>query len=349
MTERREGSVSGEAAGPDGLEESPSRRRLASFRLFPHEVAGLAFVVAGVALLESMPVTYPRGGVVLAAWFPLTWSVSIGLLAILGVRLAKRRGTDGARSVAGPAADLLLLLRAGLLLAPILSVHFLLKSFIHLLNGRTWDQALWDIDRALLFGLSPSLFLTGLFTSPLFLRALDFFYSSLYLIVVLVSVPLLLVLPTRPRRMAFLAAYSLIWIAGNAFYIALPSWGPVFVVPQVFEETLRHMPGTVSVQRLLFREISSLVTDPLGPRQVHLGCVAAFPSLHLAVVTVLALACRWSSRRWPFLYAAGVFVMLIGSVVTGYHYLVDGWAGILLGAGACWLGRRLFPDPPRDP
>ena len=154
----------------------------------------------------------------------------------------------------------------------------------------------------------------------------------------------LLVLPTLPRRMAFLSAYTSVWITGSVVYLALPSWGPVFVVSQVFEEALRHMPATVGVQSVLFEELSSLVRDPLGPRLVQFGCVAAFPSLHLAVVTVFAAASRWTSRRWFVGNALIVLVMLIGSVVTGYHYLVDGWAGILLGIAACWLGRRLFPD-----
>jgi hypothetical protein len=148
--------------------------------------------------------------------------------------------------------------------------------------------------------------------------------------------------------MACLAAYSFVWIAGSVVYLAFPSWGPVFVVSDVFEEVLRYMPSTVSVQQVLFREIHSLVNAPLGPRIVRYGCVAAFPSLHLAVVTVIAVASRSVSRAWFVANVVVVVLMLLGSVVTGYHYLVDGWAGIALGLGASAVGRRLFPDEPGE-
>jgi len=346
------------AGGPpprEGRERAPTvshllslEARLRSLHPFPHELAALFYVVAGGLILELLPVTYPRKAVVMAAWWPAKWIAATGIAAVAARRGAAwwrdrhRPPAERPRSTVG--IDLLVLLRAAVILVPVLSVHFLLKSFIHLVNPRTWDVALWKVDQAACFGLSPSLLLTGLFASPWFLQLLDLVYSRLYFFLIVLSVPLLLVLPTLPRRMAFLSAYTSVWITGSVVYLALPSWGPVFIVSQVFEEALRHMPATVGVQSVLFEELSSLVRDPLGPRLVQFGCVAAFPSLHLAVVTVFAAASRWTSRRWFVGNALIVLVMLIGSVVTGYHYLVDGWAGMLLGIAACWLGRRLFPD-----
>ena len=175
---------------------------------------------------------------------------------------------------------------------------------------------------------------------------LDVLYSGGYFALIVVSVPVFLVFPRLEVRLAFVAAYAAIWMAGSVLYLAFPSWGPVFVVSHLFGDVLRHMPSTVAVQQALFEEISSLVNRPLAPRVVRFGSVAAFPSLHLAVVTVFAAASRWVSRRWFLANLAVVVVMLVGSVVTGYHYLVDGWAGIALGIGACALGRRLFPPGP---
>ena len=328
---------------------SPLEARLRSLRPFPHEVVALAYLAAGGLVLERLPVTYPRQAILLAATLPAKWIAAAGLAAVSARYAAawwqnRRRSGEG-RPPVPVTADLLVLLRAVLILMPVLSVHFLLKSFIHLVNPRMWDAALWDLDRAACLGLSPSLFLTGLFANPWFLEALDLVYSRLYFFLIVLSVPLLLVVPTLQRRMAFLAAYTFLWIAGSVLYLALPSWGPVFVFPSVFTGVLPYMPATVGVQGVLFDEISSLVRDPLGPRQVQFGSVAAFPSLHLAVVTVFAAASRWTSRPWFVANAMVVLVMLIGSVVTGYHYLIDGWAGIALGLLACWTGRRLFPDP----
>ena len=96
--------------------------------------------------------------------------------------------------------------------------------------------------------------------------------------------------------------------------------------------------------------------SPCAPGAVHYGRVAAFPSLHLAVVTVFAAASRPVSRPWFVGNVVVVLLMLLGSVLTGYHYLVDGWAGIALGIGACAVAGRSFrsavapggPDRPVD-
>src|SRR5262249_25056206 len=115
----------------------------------------------------------------------------------------------------------------------------------------------------------------------------------------------------------------------------------VFVTPEVFQGVLPHMPVTVAVQTALFRELSSLVSNPLAPRTVHYGCVAAFPSLHVALVALFAFASRPVSRSWYRINLLFVFLMVLGSVVTGYHYLLDGIAGIAL-AGLCWWAGQRF-------
>lgn len=345
MTDRVEaGAGSGERPGEEAGAPAGSdlAARLLSPRPFPHEVVALLYVGAGVVVLERLPVTYSRAGIVLAAWLPGVWTAAC-ILLLVGLRELWRRRC-GLPPPLPPRAEAALFLRAALVLLPVLSVHFQLKSFIYLVNPRTWDRFLWDADRVLHLGLSPSLLLTGLFTNGTALSFLDLVYSNLYFLVLVVSVPALLVLAPPSRRMAFLAAYAFVWIAGSVLYLAFPSWGPVFVVSDVFAETLRHMPATVRVQEVLFGEISSLVRAPLAPRFIRLGCVAAFPSLHLAVVTVFAVASGWVSRAWFLANLVVVLLMLVGSAVTGYHYLVDGWAGIALGVGACAAGRALFPD-----
>jgi hypothetical protein len=324
--------------GPASLE-----RRLRSWRPFPHEVAAAVYIAAGIFILERLPVTYPREALLLAASFPIAWIAGFTAVLLAGREVARRlRGRS--RPVAF-ATEALILVRAALVLAPVLSVHFLLKSFIWLVNPRTWDAQLWELDRIVHFGLSPTLFLTVAFADGGFLRFLDVVYSGAYFFLIVVSVPVLLVVPQPSRRMAFLAAYTFIWMAGSVLYLALPSWGPVFVVSDLFSGVLRHMPATVSVQEVLFGEISSLVKQPLAPRIVRFGSVAAFPSLHLAVVTVFTVASRWVSGRWFLANLVLVVLMLVGSVVTGYHYLVDSWAGIALGLAACSAGSRLFPSP----
>ncbi|HUO85206.1 MAG TPA: phosphatase PAP2 family protein, partial [Thermoanaerobaculia bacterium] len=54
---------------------------------------------------------------------------------------------------------------------------------------------------------------------------------------------------------------------------------------------------------------------------------------------------RRCSQRWFRINLVLVAVMLIGSVITGYHYLIDGWAGIALAAGCWWAATRVSWRP----
>ena len=64
--------------------------------------------------------------------------------------------------------------------------------------------------------------------------------------------------------------------------------------------------------------------------------IAAFPSLHVAFQTFVFL---WMRRIWisgQVLFGVFTLIILLGSIITGWHYLIDGIAGIVL-ALICYL------------
>ena len=71
--------------------------------------------------------------------------------------------------------------------------------------------------------------------------------------------------------------------------------------------------------------------------------ISAFPSMHNAVAALLALA-AWRVSR-PLGAAMTLFAVMIlaGSVHLGWHYAVDGYAGILV-AVVCWRLAGGFAD-----
>lgn len=216
--------------------------------------------------------------------------------------------------------------------------HFLLKSSIYLVNPRTWDPQLLRLDRTLHFGISPSLFLLELFKSPVAYRAIDVYYATLYGIIVVTYPSIFVAIARKHLRRAFATAFVLVMILGWIGYAALPSWGPVFIQPKEFEAALNYMPVTVKIQRQLFEETSTLIRDPLGKRMIVYGGIAAFPSLHVAILTLFALVSRRISRGWFKVNVLLILFMILGSVVTGYHYLIDAYAGLILGWGAFRIG-----------
>jgi len=296
----------------------------------PHEVAALVYVVVGLVVIERLPIAYSREALLLAH------STSTLLIFAMAVTLSylRARGDRGFWK-----REVLDITRCCAALLVVFSTSFVGKSFIYLINSRVWDGQLMAIDQEIHFGHSPTIFFATLFQNDLFLRLLDIYYSQLYFVLFVTVPALLLAYSDRMQRVRFTAALVLLWMGGNLLYILLPSWGPVFTAPALVEGPLQSMPATVWVQSRLFGEISSLVHSPLAPRVARFGGVAAFPSLHVAVVTLFALAGRKLLHGKFAIAVVAVLLMQVGSVVTGYHFMIDGYAGALLAIAAWQVAR----------
>lgn len=79
-------------------------------------------------------------------------------------------------------------------------------------------------------------------------------------------------------------------------------------------------------------------------REAAFGCgISAMPSMHIAIATLNALFLSSLQRRaltiagWTFLV-----IMQFGSVYTGWHYAIDGYAAMLVVSLIWWLTGRYF-------
>lgn len=292
-----------------------------------HEIVAAVFCLIGVVLLERMPVTYPRSALL------LTYASPIAIIFGIAIAIAAIRRRNRALVI----RDAKEIARACLTLALVFAVSFVLKSFTYLINPHVWDRQLFALDRTLHFGYSPTIFFVTLFNHPLFLRFIDVVYTIIDYGLFMFGTPAMLALLDSRLRVRYGAAFALMWMTATVFYLALPSWGPAFSATALVEPALRHMPHTVWIQSQLYRELSSLIKAPLAPRVAYLGGVAAFPSLHVAYVALLAIAARHVARPAYLLALLAVLLMQFGSVITGYHFMIDGYAGIAIAAGSWWL------------
>lgn len=315
--------------------------RLNKFKLQPYEILGYTWVLSAYLILKSLPVYYPilqilQQSTVYFGKYLLLATIVYGVVFI-------RKNHEKEKHHHLEISFWLEVIQISLILLLSMAFQFMLKSNIYLLNPRNFDSQLFQIDRALHFGIAPCFFFVTLFNSRIFYAFLDIFYSPFYYLINLAYVPALLVLASPAVRRTFATAYVMVCIVGLVVYVAVPSWGPVFNYPEEFQTALQKMPITVKVQTQLFKETSHLIKNPMGMRSIELGGIAAFPSLHVALLTLFALTSKAISKRWFHLNLIFVGFMMIGSVVTGYHYLIDGYAGLILGWGSyklagIWVG-----------
>ncbi len=217
-------------------------------------------------------------------------------------------------------------------------MYFWVKISVPLINERLWDRQLWSLDVLLHFGLSPSIFVSQAFQGSPILGLLDRWYG-LWVTTVFYTMAFFSAMPGELVRRRFMASCVFLWTLGAWLYMAVPALGPIYAFPQVWHDLMDQMPRARSAQIGLWENYQRIVAGRTGGLKEFnptLG-VAAMPSLHVGAHWLFAL---WGRRRARLLFVPfviGTLLTLIASILTGWHYAVDGYAGLLL----AWLCYRL--------
>jgi hypothetical protein len=222
------------------------------------------------------------------------------------------------------------------------------KLLVPLMHPHLYDQALFELDRKLFFGSSPTIFFLQLFSAPAFLNFIDKTYAQFFVAGMLVSFGVFFSSPMRRTRIAFMTSTVLMWLGGVWLYVLLPSLGPAYRFPDVWMPYAPYLHWTQSTQAVLMRNYMNVLRAAHGgSRQIALGMgIAAFPSLHVATQSLVAI---WFNRVWrggTIIFTIAAFFVFIGSMITGWHYLIDGVAGVAIAFGsyavAQWIEKKEF-------
>lgn len=213
-----------------------------------------------------------------------------------------------------------------------------LKVFVPRLHATVFDPALAVLDQLLHFGLNPNRFAVELFPYPGLFRFLDHYYAQFFATLLFAIAWFGSALSIRERT-RFAAGLTVLWIGGAWWYLATPSLGPCYVFPADTAAAQPHLPLQTGTQRLLLDQYRALTGGRPDGKPLVLNAafgIGAMPSLHVAAQAFVAFFAR---RRYPwigFLFALFTALTFFGSLVTGWHYAVDGYAGILL----AWVAYR---------
>lgn len=224
--------------------------------------------------------------------------------------------------------------------------YFWLKVCVPLVNYRILDPLLWRLDSILHGGFSPSLFLVELTRGTPMMGLLDRWYG-LWLPSVSLGIAFFVASPGSRMRRRFVLSCVLIWVMGAWLYIAAPALGPIYAFPDVFQEVSAEMPAAHGGQQLLLDNYNRVLTGRTGVLKQFNPTrgIAAMPSLHVGAHWLLTLWLRRYARPLFVPALVGTGLTLLGSVVTGWHYAVDGYVGIALGQMSYWLAHRTERRP----
>lgn len=322
------------------------------FRHAPFVVLVTTYVTGGLFVLGSVGrIPYLtladayRGPLALTILYTLT--TFIGLLAYAVVRGRRSSPLEtfkyvlarwfGPERLAGTAIVLALL-------PALLSVMYELRMSLTLIEPFRWDTTFVHLEALLHFGRQPYEWLQPVFGHPVITQIIDAIYVYGWFAALWIGVLSQTVHGREPVRIQFLLSFALSWVAlGSLAAFHFSSAGPAFYTQATgaegpYRELLDYL-GAVNAQSPLHAVSNQ---ERLSTSYTEWGGMTAMPSMHLAIMTVMSLGAIRTHRRLAWIVLPLLSAILLGSVLLGWHYAIDAYAGIL-GAAFIWyaVGRFL--------
>jgi hypothetical protein len=280
-------------------------------------------------------------------WAGLFVLGGVALRALLAARRGWRRGSARLRALVLKPRSLADLVRFLVFMALTSYVYSWLKVALPLLRpGTLFDQELYRVETVLHLGVNPGRFLQGLFPYASLWRLLDRYYA-VFIFTVIAGVGWFAATLSIRDRARFAAGFSLLWILGSWFYVAVPSLGPCYVLKDDYTEVRASMPAQSATMDLLFAHYGRVISLHRRSEGVdvspYLG-IAAMPSLHVGAQAFLMLFARKRSQAVFLLFGALTAVTFFTAVLSGWHYAIDGYAALVLAWIAFAAGNRSVPS-----
>jgi membrane-associated phospholipid phosphatase len=216
-------------------------------------------------------------------------------------------------------------------------------------SGFPYEKLAADLDKAIHFGHAPVRYMLSVARYEWLLQVMEINYDLLWFIV---CFGILFWIATSPRadtiRLRYFATFFCVWvIIGNIAAGIVPTAGPAFY-GFVTGDTVRFSGmldfiGTstdwfsaADAQRYLW-SLQETGRSGLG------SGVSAFPSMHVALVSMNAMFAAERGVKLAVIAALYTLFIMLSSVYLGWHYAIDGYGALLLTALIYWSMRVLFP------
>ena len=307
------------------------------FTLLNFAAIVLLLRAAGGFVVQTFPQTVTLFGGSIAAYA----AIGVVLRAAVAARSGQARAYLRHLRTPGWISDSLRIFLFACVLA---HTYSWIKLVVPLLHPRLYDRELWQLDQSVHLGFSPNVLLVNLFAEPLAIRFIDWSYAKVFVASMVVAFGFFLSSPSRRLRIAFLTGNVLMWLAAAWLYLLIPSLGPAYQFPELWAPVAQLMPHTVASQAALMANYQNVLQLPRGTagELIVVFGIAAFPSLHVGFQTFAFL---WMRRVWIYgqiVFGMFAFLIFIGCVVTGWHYLIDAYAGVALALASYLPAKRMW-------
>ncbi|GAB2983307.1 phosphatase PAP2 family protein [Nocardioides montaniterrae] len=290
----------------------------------------LTAVMIVMAIGEHLPVRDPDDTMLR---FPLILLAAIALDVV--PRMIKRREVGSVMRERWPAKQWAFAL-SGLLAWYLCYATFRnVKNMAPFVNHHLYDTKLAAIDRAIWGGHNPAEVLHHVLGTHL---AAHLFSTAYILWIALVPVSIAVALVWTRHTSAgswYVTAVAVDWVLGALLYVAVPTLGPIYSSPQMFA-TLPHTYVT-DLESTLLTDHQAVLAHPWASGTLQ--TIAAFPSLHVGIMTTICLSVTlFGLKRW-IKVTAWVFLVItiLCTMYLGWHFFTDILGGFAVGSFAVWI------------
>ena len=302
-------------------------------------VGGFAAIALLLAAIYDAPLMLPteRVSVVLGYSAVLPVAVAIVLYLLLRTLPAKLSGRKSdAFNARVVGTDLTLMA----LFVVATYFHFSVKTWAHVINPALFDAQYYATDQYFQ-PIIDWMYRVRSALAPL-IPSVDLWYQSAFLLMFMTGFCQLSL--TRGRYYPHFCIGVLMMMAlGALSYLIAPALGPF-----IYEDGLNAQATEAQAGMLwAHREVAQHGMDWIREygSGYFTGALAAMPSLHVAHATVMTYFIARSLSVFLPLYLLLCFWVLIESVASRWHYLIDAPAGLALAALVIWLTHKACDSP----
>jgi len=209
----------------------------------------------------------------------------------------------------------------------ILLIYCNIKQAIPFINPQLYDKELLKIDKFFAFGLNPSAYSVSVCSSHIMSGLVDKLYILWYLIKPLILI-YFVITKSKLTHIRFFSCYFSMWIVGGLLALILPSLGPIYVHPEWFASLFK--PFADGLQERLGVHYLLAKANPADYKYFIYEGIAAFPSLHVGIIAIFAFFVKNENRTFGTLLFIYLAIIQFGSVLLGWHYMVDGIFAIIM-------------------